>query len=63
MWNPLDIHLPIGYNGFDENRRLELVRATRDAIQEGPVYIHCHHGKHTACGCRGGERRSPGWDG
>lgn len=40
------IHLPIGYNGFDDTRRLELARATRDALAQGPVYIHCHHGKH-----------------
>jgi protein tyrosine phosphatase (PTP) superfamily phosphohydrolase (DUF442 family) len=40
------IHLPIGYNGFDDERRLELARATRDALEQGPVYIHCHHGKH-----------------
>ncbi|MBI5864670.1 MAG: cytochrome c [Planctomycetes bacterium] len=40
------IHLPIGYNGFDEQRKLQLVRAVRDARNAGPVYIHCHHGKH-----------------
>jgi protein tyrosine phosphatase (PTP) superfamily phosphohydrolase (DUF442 family) len=44
------IHLPIGYNGFDDARRLELVRATRDALAQGPVYIHCHHGKHRSAG-------------
>jgi hypothetical protein len=47
------IHLPIGYNGFDEKRKLELVRATRDALQQGPVYIHCHHGKHRSAGAAG----------
>jgi protein tyrosine phosphatase (PTP) superfamily phosphohydrolase (DUF442 family) len=40
------IHLPISYNGIDEHRALEIARATRDAMREGPVYIHCHHGKH-----------------
>jgi protein tyrosine phosphatase (PTP) superfamily phosphohydrolase (DUF442 family) len=40
------IHLPIGYDGFDEDRALQLARATRDALDEGPVYMHCHHGKH-----------------
>lgn len=40
------IHLPIGYNGFDEERRLQLARAARDAMANGPIYIHCHHGKH-----------------
>jgi protein tyrosine phosphatase (PTP) superfamily phosphohydrolase (DUF442 family) len=44
------IHLPIGYNGFDEKRKLELVRASRDAMREGPVYVHCHHGKHRSAG-------------
>ncbi len=38
------VHLPIGYNGMDESRTLELARAVRDL--PGPIYIHCHHGKH-----------------
>lgn len=44
------IHLPISYGGIDETRALELTRATRDAMREGPVYIHCHHGKHRSAG-------------
>jgi protein tyrosine phosphatase (PTP) superfamily phosphohydrolase (DUF442 family) len=44
------IHLPIGYDGFDDDRRLELTRAVRDAIASGPVYLHCHHGKHRSAG-------------
>lgn len=44
------IHLPIGYNGFTEERRVELARAARDAMADGPVYIHCHHGKHRSAG-------------
>lgn len=40
------VHLPIGYNGFDEPRRLQIIRATRDGLERGTVYIHCHHGKH-----------------
>jgi protein tyrosine phosphatase (PTP) superfamily phosphohydrolase (DUF442 family) len=47
------IHLPIGYNGFDDERRLELARATRDALEKGPVYIHCHHGKHRSAAAAG----------
>lgn len=47
------IHLPIGYNGFDESRRRELARALRDSLNEGPVYIHCHHGKHRSAGAAG----------
>lgn len=55
------IHLPIGYNGFDENRKLELTRATRDALQKGPVYIHCHHGKHRSAGAAGAVAATLGW--
>jgi protein tyrosine phosphatase (PTP) superfamily phosphohydrolase (DUF442 family) len=47
------IHLPIGYNGFDSQRALELTRATRDAHAQGPVYIHCHHGKHRSAAAAG----------
>jgi len=45
------VHLPIGYNGVNEARTLELARALRDL--EGPVYIHCHHGKHRSAGAAG----------
>ncbi len=55
------IHLPIGYNGFDERRRLELARATRDAMGAGPVYIHCHHGKRRSAGAAGAIVASLGW--
>jgi hypothetical protein len=55
------IHLPIGYNGFDEARRLQLVRATRDAMRAGPVYIHCHHGKHRSAGAAATIAASLGW--
>lgn len=55
------IHLPIGYNGFDEDRKLQLVRATRDAMATGPVYIHCHHGKHRSGGAAAAVAASLGW--
>jgi len=55
------IHLPIGYNGFDEHRKLQLVRATRDAMKDGPVYIHCHHGKHRSAGAAAAIAASLGW--
>lgn len=42
------VHLPIGYDGIDEDRKLELARAVRDL--PGPVYVHCHHGKHRSAG-------------
>jgi protein tyrosine phosphatase (PTP) superfamily phosphohydrolase (DUF442 family) len=38
------VHLPHGYDGVPENRVKELAKAVRDL--PGPVYIHCHHGKH-----------------
>lgn len=56
------IHLPIGYNGFDETRKLQLVRASRDALAEGPVYIHCHHGKHRSAGAAATVAASLGWE-
>ena len=55
------IHLPIGYNGFDEQRKLELVRASRDAMKEGPVYVHCHHGKHRSAAAAATVAVSLGW--
>ncbi len=45
------VHLPIGYDGVSETRTLELTRAVRDL--PGPVYIHCHHGKHRSPGAAG----------
>lgn len=42
------VHLPIGYDGIDEARKLELARAVRDL--PGPIYVHCHHGKHRSAG-------------
>jgi protein tyrosine phosphatase (PTP) superfamily phosphohydrolase (DUF442 family) len=38
------VHLPIGYDGIAREQALRLTRAVRDL--PGPVYIHCHHGKH-----------------
>ena len=38
------VHLPVGYDGIPRARALELAKAVRDL--PGPVYIHCHHGKH-----------------
>lgn len=55
------IHLPIGYNGFSDERKLQLVRATRDAMRKGPVYLHCHHGKHRSAGAAGAIGVSLGW--
>lgn len=38
------VHLPHGYDGIPALRARELAKAVRDL--PGPVYIHCHHGKH-----------------
>lgn len=38
------VHLPVGYDGVPRDRALQLAKAVRDL--PGPVYVHCHHGKH-----------------
>jgi protein tyrosine phosphatase (PTP) superfamily phosphohydrolase (DUF442 family) len=38
------VHLPHGYDGVPDSRVKELAKAVRDL--PGPIYIHCHHGKH-----------------
>ncbi len=48
------VHLPHGYDGISARRARDLAKAVREL--PGPLYIHCHHGKHrspaaTATGC------------
>ncbi|HEY8505925.1 MAG TPA: sulfur transferase domain-containing protein, partial [Gemmataceae bacterium] len=38
------VHLPFGYDGIPRERVLALAKAA--ATLPGPVYVHCHHGKH-----------------
>jgi protein tyrosine phosphatase (PTP) superfamily phosphohydrolase (DUF442 family)/cytochrome c556 len=38
------VHLPQGYDGISEFHVRELAKAISDL--EGPIYLHCHHGKH-----------------
>ena len=38
------VHLPHGYDGIPHDRLLEIAKAVREL--PGPIYIHCHHGKH-----------------
>jgi len=38
------IHLPYGYDGIPTNRAVELARVATTV--EGPIFVHCHHGKH-----------------
>jgi protein tyrosine phosphatase (PTP) superfamily phosphohydrolase (DUF442 family) len=45
------VHLPIGYDGIDTTRSLEIARAVDEL--SGPVYIHCHHGKHRSAAAAG----------
>jgi hypothetical protein len=38
------VHLPFGYDGCPTPTANRIVKAVRDL--PGPVYLHCHHGKH-----------------
>ncbi|QDT16207.1 protein-tyrosine phosphatase family protein [Alienimonas californiensis] len=38
------VHLPHGYDGIPADRVNALAKAVSEL--EGPIYIHCHHGKH-----------------
>ncbi|WP_339731895.1 cytochrome c [uncultured Gimesia sp.] len=38
------VHIPIGYDGIFEDANLAFLRAAKEL--KGPVYIHCHHGRH-----------------
>ncbi len=47
------IHLPIGYNWMDKERTLQISKAIEQGLMRGPVYVHCHHGKHRSAGAAG----------
>jgi protein tyrosine phosphatase (PTP) superfamily phosphohydrolase (DUF442 family) len=38
------IHIPMGYDGIGPEQKLKLAKAIHEV--DGPVYVHCHHGKH-----------------
>lgn len=38
------VHVPIGYDGVPTDRALTIIKAAQEL--PGPVYVHCHHGKH-----------------
>lgn len=38
------VHIPIGYDGITREAGLTFARVARDL--KGPIYIHCHHGRH-----------------
>jgi hypothetical protein len=44
QYNMHYVHLPQGYDGISEQRGRELAKALLEL--EGPIYLHCHHGKH-----------------
>ncbi len=38
------VHIPIGYDGVPRDRALRMALAVKSL--PGPIFIHCHHGKH-----------------
>jgi len=38
------VHIPIGYDGISAEAGRSFARLVREI--DGPIYIHCHHGKH-----------------
>ena len=38
------VHIPIGYDGISKEEAAAMTRVMREV--QGPVYVHCHHGKH-----------------
>jgi protein tyrosine phosphatase (PTP) superfamily phosphohydrolase (DUF442 family) len=38
------VHLPFGYDGIPPERVAELAQAAKTV--PGPIFVHCHHGKH-----------------
>jgi protein tyrosine phosphatase (PTP) superfamily phosphohydrolase (DUF442 family) len=38
------VHLPVTYDGIPREKVLRLAKAVKDL--PGPIYLHCHHGKH-----------------
>jgi protein tyrosine phosphatase (PTP) superfamily phosphohydrolase (DUF442 family) len=38
------VHMPHGYDGIPQQRLRELAKAVTEL--PGPIYVHCHHGKH-----------------
>ena len=56
------IHLPVGYDGISAERAAQLAQAA--TAGQGPIFVHCHHGKHrgpTAAGimCEASEGWTP----
>jgi len=45
------VHLPISYDTITPARQQELAQALTSC--EGPIYLHCHHGKHRSAAALG----------
>lgn len=45
------VHLPISYDTVTPQRQKELAQAISNL--EGPIYLHCHHGKHRSAAALG----------
>lgn len=55
------VHVPIGYDGIEPAAALALTRVGQEDL--GPIYVHCHHGKHrgpaaAAIVCRAADGRT-----
>ena len=37
-------HVPVGYDGITVEEQIEIIKVVKES--PGPVYVHCHHGKH-----------------
>jgi protein tyrosine phosphatase (PTP) superfamily phosphohydrolase (DUF442 family)/cytochrome c556 len=38
------VHLPVNYDGISQQKAWLIAKAVRDL--PGPIYLHCHHGRH-----------------
>ncbi len=45
------VHLPISYDTVTRERQLQLAQAVTSC--DGPIYMHCHHGKHRSSAALG----------
>jgi protein tyrosine phosphatase (PTP) superfamily phosphohydrolase (DUF442 family) len=45
------VHLPISYDTVTPERQLQIAQAL--ASCDGPIYVHCHHGKHRSSAALG----------
>lgn len=40
------VHIPIGYDGISPAKTLEFAKTYAELHKSGPIFVHCHHGKH-----------------